>query len=162
MSTRLFWGNARCPQAVLHPFGRRAYLTILDRNTRIARCGFAIFHLHVDLQIVVIDGESAHVGPLQLDGLALAFEISRQIARYADMRRRIDTVGSQTDADDIVVFQLQVLPGRLADFRVGRQLHDALMRSSDTQFVLGAEHPERLHARILLRLILNSSSPPLG
>ena len=68
----VFWGNARSPQAVLHPFGRRAYLTILDRNTRIARCGFAVFHLHIDLQIAVIDGESAHVGPLQFDGLALA------------------------------------------------------------------------------------------
>ena len=150
----VFGGNARSPQAVLHPFGRRAYLTILDRNTRIARCGFAVFHLHVDLQIVVIDGESAHVGPLQLDGLALAFKIGRQITCHADMRRRVDAVGSQSDADDIVVFQLQVLPGRLADFRVGRQLHDARMRSSDTQFVLGAEHPERLHAPDLAALDL--------
>lgn len=70
------------------------------------------------------------------------------------MRRRIDTVGSQTDADDIVVFQLQVLPGRLADFRVGRRTMMPSCEGSDTQFVLGAEHPERLHAPDLAALDL--------
>ncbi len=74
MSTRLFFGvmPAARRQFCIHS-GEGPIFTILDRNTRIARCGFAIFHLHVDLQIAVIDGESAHVGPLQFDGLALAF-----------------------------------------------------------------------------------------
>ena len=41
---------------------------------------------------------------------------------------------------------MQVLLGRHAHGGVGRKLHDAVVRRSDAQFVLGAEHAQRLHA----------------
>ena len=70
------------------------------------------------------------------------------------MRSCIDAVGRQTDADQVVVLDMQILLGRHPDRRIGGQLHDTVVRRADPQLVLGAEHSERLHAADLAALDL--------
>ena len=138
--------DARGAQAVLHPFGRRGDLAALNRHTDIAGSGFGILDANLYLQAVVVGSESRHVGQLHCDILAAALQVGGQIARHADMRSGVDTVGRQADLDQVVVLDMQVFLGCHAHGGIRRKFHDAVVRSSDAQFVLGAEHAQRLHA----------------
>ena len=146
--------DARGTQAVLHPLGRRADLAPLDRDTRIAGRRLGILHDDLDRQIAVVDPEGRHVGPLHLGRRAVGRQVGRQIAGHADVRCGVHPIGRQPDADQIVVLDPEILPGRHADPRIGRQLHDALVRRADAQLVLGAKHAERLDAADLAALDL--------
>ena len=146
--------NARGPQAVLHPLGRGADLAARDRDAHVAGAGLVVFDADRHGQVVVVHGKGRDVGPLHLRPLAAATEVGRQVARHADVRGGIHPVGRQADLDQVVVLDAEVLPGRHADGRVGRKLHDALVRGADAQLVLGAEHAERLDAADLRPLDL--------
>ena len=151
----VFGMNARRTQRVLHPVGRRADLAARDRHARIAGRGLRVFDRDADLQRMIVDRERRHVGPQHpCLRIALSAQIGRQIARHADMRSCIDAVGRQTDADQVVVLDMQILLGRHPDRRIGGQLHDTVVRRADPQLVLGAEHSERLHAADLAALDL--------
>ena len=69
---------------------------------------------------------------------------------------------ASTDADQIVVLDMQILFSRHTDLRSGRQLHDAVVRRADAQLVLGAEHTERLHAADLAALDFELLVAPVG
>ena len=62
------------------------------------------------------------------------------------MRSGIDAVGREAYLYQIVVPDFQVLGGRHTHGGLGGQLHNAVVRDSNAQFVLGAQHAERLDA----------------
>ena len=146
--------DARGAKAVLHPLGRRTDLAARDRNADVAGSGLGIFDADRHLQIVIVGSEGRNVGQFHLGVFAAALQVSGQIARHADVRRGVHTVGRESDLDQIVVLDMQVFPGRHAHGSVCRKFHDAVVRSPDAQFVLGAEHAQRLHAADLRTLDL--------
>ena len=132
----VFGMNARRTQRVLHPVGRRADLAAGDRHSRVTGCGLGIFDRDADLQRMIVDRERRHVGPQHpCLRIALSAQIGRQVARHADMRSCIDAVGRQTDADQVVVLDMQILLGRHPDRRIGGQLHDTVVRRADPQLM---------------------------
>ncbi len=154
--------DARGAQAVLHPLGRGADLAARDRDARIAGCRLGVFDRDADFEGVVVGPEVRHVGHAHFDLLAAAAQVGRQVARHADVRRGVGTVGRQSDADQVVVLDAEVFAGRHAHGRIGRELHDAVVGGADAQLVLGAEHAERLHAADFAALDLELLVAPVG
>ena len=70
------------------------------------------------------------------------------------MRGGIDAVGRQTNLDQEVVLDVQVLLRGHTDGSLLRQFHDAGVVRADAQLVLGAEHAQRLDAADLRTLDL--------
>ena len=138
--------DARGAQAVLHPLRRRAYFAVLHRHARVAGGRFVVLDADGHRQVMVVGSEGRDVGHLHFGVQALTPEVSRQIARHADMRRGIDAVGGESHLNQVVVLDAEVFFGRHTDAGVGRKFHNAVMRGPDAQFVLGAKHAERLHA----------------
>ena len=138
--------DARGAQAVLHPLGRRTDLAARDRNAGIAGRGLGILDADRHLQVVIVGSEGRNIGQFHFGIFAAALQVSGQIARHADVRSGVHTVGRESDLDQVVVLDMQVFPGLHAHGGVGRKLHDAVVRRPDAQLFLGAEHSERLHA----------------
>ena len=138
--------DARGTQAVLHPLGRGGYLAVFYGHARIAGRRLVVLDADFHAEVVVVRGESRHVGHLHRNIFPPAAQIGRQVARHADVRRGIHTVGREPHLDQVVVLDAEVVPGRRTRHGIGGKLHDPVVRGSDAQFVLGTEHAERLHA----------------
>ena len=138
--------DAHSAQRILQPLGRGSDLATRNRYTCIARCSLRILNLDFDLQIVIIDRELINRRPSQLDLLAVSCQICRQVARYADVRRCVDTVGGQTDTNQIVVLDIEILLSRHTYGGVGRQLLDTIVVGANAQLIVGTQHTERLDA----------------
>ena len=62
------------------------------------------------------------------------------------MRHRVGTVRRQADLEQVVVFQLEIVAGRRNGRHVLRQHDNSVVGRADADFVLGAEHAQRLDA----------------
>ena len=79
-------------------------------------------------------------------GNAVRLQVYGQVARHAIMRHRIGAVGRQSDFEQVVVFDLVVVPGRSACRHIVRQHDNPVVAGPDADFILGTEHSQRLHA----------------
>ena len=72
----------------------------------------------------------------------------RQVACHSEVARRVDAVGRQVHFDHVVVLDVVEFGGGVPDEGLGlRAEHDdAVVRGADADFILGADHAERLDA----------------
>ena len=139
-------------QRILQPLGRRSNLTTRNRHTGITRSRLLILNLDLDFQIVVINRELVNRRPSQFNLLTVCSQICCQIARNTDMRRSVDTVRCQTNTNQIVVLDIQVLLCRHTNGSIFGQLFDTIVIGTDTQLIIGAKHTERFNATNLALL----------
>lgn len=132
-------------QAILHPFGRRAYFTPRNAHTGITGSSLAVFDFDFELRRMTVDRKLRNIRPFHPHIFATTTEISSQISGHADMRCSIDTIGRQSDSNQIIVFNMKIFLSRHSHRCIGRKLHDSIVRSTDTKFIFSAEHSERFH-----------------
>ena len=140
-------------QALLHPVGRRTDFHILEGDADIT--GGQIGRLDHNGDGFPCPGlEPAHVGKGPFDRDVVLYAIGIQVARHADVAGTVHAVRRQTDLEERVFLQMELLPGRRT--HDGRRIehHDAGVVAADAQFIFGADHAATLDAADLRALDL--------
>ena len=133
-------------EPVLEPFGRFGHFDAGNGDTHISGSGFRVEHLYRNFFVGNPFAECRDIRKYESVGNAVRLQVYSQVARHAIMRHRIGAVGRQSDFEQVVVFDLVVVPGRSACRHIVRQHDNPVVAGPDADFILGTEHSQRLHA----------------
>ena len=130
-------------QTVLQPFGAFLHGHTLNRYARIAQAGFRILDNDFDSRSRIVDLESIHIRTFQGGWFAVLLQIGSQVAGNTEMRSGIHTVRCDVYFQHIVALYIIIFLSRSSYYRIGRQHDDTGVIRSDTDFILGTDHPVR-------------------
>ena len=139
-------------QQVLEPLGTLLHLHAAHGKAGIAGAGLGVLDGDGDAAVDAVAGEVVNAGTVQMAVHAVALHPSRQVACHTVVRAAVNAVGGEVHLDEVVVLDAVVLGCGSAHHSVLGQDDDAVMAGAHTDFVLGANHAQRLLAAHLAAL----------
>ena len=133
-------------QTLFQPVGTLGHLHVAHRHTAVPDTSLVVLHLDSDTPIGTVDGKVGHRRTVQSTVVPPVSQIGCQVAGYAIVRSSVDAVGGNIDFENVVALDIIILFGGSTGFDRLGQHDDTVVRGTDTDFVLGTNHAERLHA----------------
>ena len=139
-------------QLVLKPGGTFLHLASSQSDGAIAGTSLGVLNLHGNGERLVIHHKSFTIGAVKAGLISVLHQPGVEVARHTIVAARIGAVGGDVHLNQIVAFKFVILGGRGAYYCVLGQHDDAVVVSTDTDFVLGTNHAKAFHATQLAAL----------
>ena len=132
-------------ELLLKPLWRSRNLYSLDCSTCISRSSIHSSNLYRD-SLAFAFCKSRNIRDIKLAWDIVVLKISVEVTCNTDMRSCVHTVCSKTDLYDRVCRETEIILCRSTHDCLWLEDHDSVMRLSDAELVLRADHTERLDA----------------